>query len=78
MKQETLIILSIRGCETRLEESGEFLCWIPFYKLEDFAKAVGYEYLSDGENPVNLSEDCICIDLKPILEAFEIDRELII
>lgn len=43
--------------------------WIPFYKLEDFAKAIGDYHFYDGGLEVKMFFDGISIELNEIFES---------
>lgn len=43
--------------------------WIPFYKLEDFTKAIGNSHFEDGGMEVKMFKDGVSIELNEIFES---------
>lgn len=64
------ILKFIERCEHRVETE-EIIVWIPFYKLDEFTNLIGHCYFAEGGEEVNLQENCIALDIVPMMELFE-------
>jgi hypothetical protein len=65
--------------DKELDWRGETLIvWVGFWDIGDFAKLIGYGYLSEGGMDACLLDDGIAIELNDLCEHFGIDPENIL
>lgn len=58
--------------------NNNFLVWIGFDSLEEFAEMIGEDYLCEGGMNINLQRDCVCLDITSLSACYGIDLENIL
>lgn len=75
--QYKLVELIENSCQApRKLKDGQILAWIYHSQIEDFVEIIGYDFLCEGGFDVNLQSNCICINLKEVIDYMGIDEDV--